>query len=87
MKPTRKAVWSGKLQRNLKYAELFRLVRKKAGLSQPELARRMRRSQDTISRLETGKHLITALDLEDLAGAVDMDPPSVLRILFPLADT
>jgi transcriptional regulator with XRE-family HTH domain len=53
--------------------------RKKAGLSQTELARRMGVSQSTVSAIERGDKRVTVLQYLDWAQACGFNGPSALR--------
>jgi HTH-type transcriptional regulator/antitoxin HipB len=65
-----------------RHEELRRLLierRQRAGLSQAELGERLGRNQRYISRIETGQHRVTAVDLIEIAEALDFDPMAALR--------
>jgi transcriptional regulator with XRE-family HTH domain len=53
--------------------------RKRAGLSQNELSRRLRWSRQTISKIETGEKRVTVVELLELAAAIGFDPMTALR--------
>jgi DNA-binding XRE family transcriptional regulator len=53
--------------------------RLKARLSQEELGRRVGRNQRYISRIETGQHRVTVIDLIEIAEAVGFDPMAAVR--------
>src|SRR5437764_12028875 len=48
--------------------------RKKAGLRQVDLAKRLRRRQDYISYVETGQKLVEVVELMEWAEAIGFDP-------------
>lgn len=53
--------------------------RKRAGLSQTDLAVRLRWSQRTISKIETGEKRVTVVELLEIAQALGFDAPTALR--------
>ena len=53
--------------------------RKRAKLTQTELARRLRWSQMTISKIETGEKRVTVVELIEIAEALGFDPAAVVR--------
>lgn len=65
-----------------RHDELRRLLierRQRAGLSQGELGARLGRNQRYISRIETGQHRVTVVDLIEIAEALGFDPMAAVR--------
>ena len=58
-------------------------ARKTAGLSQHELALRLKTSQTVIARIEIGERRIDVIEFIDLARALRIDPHEVLTQLMP----
>jgi ribosome-binding protein aMBF1 (putative translation factor) len=54
-------------------------ARKAAGLSQQELATRLKTSQTVIARIEVGERRVDVIELLDLARVLRIDPHSVLE--------
>jgi len=57
-------------------------ARKAAGLSQHELAKRLKTSQTVIARIEIGERRIDVIEFIDLARALRIDPREVLSQLM-----
>ena len=57
-------------------------ARKVAGLSQQELAVRLKTSQTVIARIEIGERRIDVIEFIDLARALRIDPRGVLAQLM-----
>jgi transcriptional regulator with XRE-family HTH domain len=55
--------------------------RKKAGLTQTDLAKRLRRRQDYVSDIETGQKLVLVAELMEWAEAIGFDPREALKRL------
>jgi transcriptional regulator with XRE-family HTH domain len=53
--------------------------RKRAGLTQQQVADRVGRPQRFISRIEQGMHRVTVVELLELAAAIGFDPMAALR--------
>jgi ribosome-binding protein aMBF1 (putative translation factor) len=53
--------------------------RQKAGLTQGDLAQRLGRQQNFISRIERGMHRVTVIELVEIAEALNFDPMAVVR--------
>lgn len=70
-------------------ALISRLVdaRREAGLSQSDVAKRLGHHQQFVSRYETGERRLDAVELVDVAGALDLDPLKILQetVLTPPA--
>ena len=58
------------------------VARKTAGLSQHELALRLKTSQTVIARIEIGERRIDVVEFIDLARALRIDPREVLAQLM-----
>ena len=61
-------------ERNLEYAalrSLLRTIRKEAGVSQVELAKRLEVSQSFVSKIESGERRIDIVELRRICGALD----------------
>ena len=57
-------------------------ARKSAGLSQQELARRLKRSQSFIAKLEVGERRVDVVEFIEIARALGKDPTELLfRVL------
>ena len=50
-----------------------------AGLTQAEVARKLRRHQSFISTVESGQRRIDVVELLDFADAIGFDPAALLR--------
>jgi transcriptional regulator with XRE-family HTH domain len=57
----------------------IRQARRACGMSQHELARRMRLKQPAISRIENGLRRVSVLELIALAEALRIDPVALFR--------
>jgi transcriptional regulator with XRE-family HTH domain len=57
-------------------------ARETAGLSQHELASRLKTSQTTIARIEIGERRIDVIEFIDLAKALRLDPHTILTELM-----
>jgi len=53
--------------------------RKDAGLSQYELARKLKRPQSFVAKIEIGERRIDVLEFLDIARALNADPYEILR--------
>ena len=53
--------------------------RKKAGLTQTDLAKRLKRRQDYVSDIETGQKVVTVVELMEWAAALGFDPHEAIR--------
>jgi transcriptional regulator with XRE-family HTH domain len=62
--------------------EALVFLRKSAGLTQADLAQRLRRPQSYISKIENGERRIDALEMVDLAQAFDADPQDLVRAML-----
>jgi transcriptional regulator with XRE-family HTH domain len=55
--------------------------RKKAGINQVALAKKLKRSQTFIARMESGRRRIDVIEFLDLAEAIGFDAPKLLEAL------
>ena len=55
------------LQRYRRFLERLKGARHEAGLTQVEVARRLRRPQSFVSKIESGERRVDVIELEDLA--------------------
>jgi transcriptional regulator with XRE-family HTH domain len=58
--------------------------RRAAGLKQVELAKRLKRSQDYVSDVETGQKIVGVVELMEWAEAVGFDARSAIKALQKL---
>jgi transcriptional regulator with XRE-family HTH domain len=56
--------------------------RKKAGIRQVELAKKLKRSQTFVARMESGRRRIDVIEFMDLADAIGFNAPKLLESLF-----
>jgi transcriptional regulator with XRE-family HTH domain len=56
-------------------------ARKSAGLTQADLALRLRHHQSLVARIESGERRIDVVELVVLARALDADPASFLEVV------
>jgi transcriptional regulator with XRE-family HTH domain len=61
-------------KRHKKLIELVVAERKQAGIRQVQLAKKLKRSQTWIARLESGERRLDVVELLDLAEAIGFDP-------------
>lgn len=66
----------------LAFRRLIVAARKKAGLTQQELAKRLRRPQSFVAKYEGGERRIDVLEFLAIARAIGADPIKLLRILY-----
>lgn len=67
-----------KIWRHQRLAELIGGKRKAAGLRQVQLAKKLKRSQAWIARLESGHRRIDVIELIELADAIGFDAPAMV---------
>jgi HTH-type transcriptional regulator/antitoxin HipB len=65
--------------RHLLLVELIASARKRAGLSQAQVARALGRHQPFIATLESGQRRIDVVELIELAEAIGFDPSRLLK--------
>ena len=54
-------------------------ARKKAGVTQTELADRLRRGQSFVSKYERGERRLDVVEFFEVAGAIGIDPVALLK--------
>ncbi len=65
--------------RSKRHKQLIELViaeRKRAGIRQVQLAKKLKKSQTWIARLESGERRLDVIELLDLAEAIGFDAPA-----------
>lgn len=55
--------------------------RRKAGLKQADLAKRLKRSQDYVSDIETGQKIVSVVELMEWADVLQFDAREVIKRL------
>jgi transcriptional regulator with XRE-family HTH domain len=65
----------------IKFRNLLVDARKEAGLTQADLAVRLRRPQSFISKYERGERRLDVVEFLDVASALEIDPIRFLRRL------
>jgi transcriptional regulator with XRE-family HTH domain len=65
-------------KRHKKLIELVLAERKQAGIRQVQLAKKLKRSQTWIARLESGERRLDVIELLDLAEAIGFDAPALV---------
>jgi transcriptional regulator with XRE-family HTH domain len=55
--------------------------RHRAGLSQAEVANRLKRGQTFVSAVERGQHRVTVVEFLEICEAIGFDPHAVIRRL------
>jgi ribosome-binding protein aMBF1 (putative translation factor) len=76
-----KMVSSIRTKRHKHLIELVTAERKNAGIRQVQLAKKLKRSQTWIARLESGERRLDVIELIDLAEAIGFDAPAVVAIV------
>ena len=69
-------------RRHRALCSVLALARKAAGLSQHDLALRLKTSQTVIARIEIGERRIDVIEFIDLSRALKIDPREVLTQLM-----
>jgi len=64
------------------FPELIKTIRNKAGLTQPEFARKLEVSSALIAMIETGQKEVSKNFTEKLAKKLDVHPASITPFLF-----
>jgi transcriptional regulator with XRE-family HTH domain len=64
------------------FCELMVATRKRAGLTQQQVAKTLGRPQSFVAKYETGERRIDVIELLEIAHALKADPVSVLRSLI-----
>lgn len=65
------------------FTDLLKGERKGAGLTQAELAKKLRRPQSYVSKYERGERRIDVVEFLEIARAIGFDPNEVLQKLNP----
>jgi transcriptional regulator with XRE-family HTH domain len=74
----------GRTIRSKRHKKLIDLVvaeRKQAGIRQVQLAKKLKRSQTWIARLESGERRLDVVEFLDLAEAIGFDAPATVAIV------
>ncbi len=66
----------------LAFRELMIAARKHAGLTQQELATRLKRPQSFVAKYEGGERRLDVIEFIAVAQAIDADPVRILRTLI-----
>lgn len=66
----------------LAFRELMIAARKRAGLTQQELAKRLRRPQSFVAKYEGGERRLDVVEFVTIARAIGTDPLRVLKSLL-----
>jgi transcriptional regulator with XRE-family HTH domain len=72
---------SSRSPRQARLQELLVARRTAAGLSQDEVARRLRRPQSFVSKYENGERRLDVIEFLEVAEAIGIDPRSLIREL------
>ena len=65
-------------------AALLIAERNKAGLRQVDLAKKLKRGQDYISYVETGRKVVDVVEFLEWAEAIGFDPAKAIRELYKI---
>jgi transcriptional regulator with XRE-family HTH domain len=76
-----KTVKTIRSKRHKRLIELVMAERKQAGIRQVQLAKKLKRSQTWIARLESGERRLDVIELIDLAEAIGFDAPGIVAIV------
>jgi transcriptional regulator with XRE-family HTH domain len=68
-------------KRHRRLIELVTAERKNAGIRQVQLAKKLKKSQTWIARLEGGERRLDVVELIELAEAIGFDAPGVVAIV------
>jgi transcriptional regulator with XRE-family HTH domain len=68
-------------KRHKRLIELVMAERKNAGIRQVQLAKKLKRSQTWIARLESGERRLDVIELIDLAEAIGFNAPAIVAIV------
>ncbi|MCH7805992.1 MAG: helix-turn-helix transcriptional regulator [Proteobacteria bacterium] len=66
-------------KRYQKLCKLLREGRKKAGLTQTEVAKRLGRPQSFVAKYELGERRLDVIEFMDIAGAIGMNPAKIIK--------
>jgi transcriptional regulator with XRE-family HTH domain len=64
------------------FCDLMVKARKSAGLTQHELAKRLRRPQSFVAKYEGGERRVDVLEFIEICKALEADPNKLLKILL-----
>jgi transcriptional regulator with XRE-family HTH domain len=67
------------------FCELMIRARKAAGLTQQELAKRLRRPQSFVAKYEGGERRVDVVEFIEICKAVEVDPNKLLKALIQRA--
>jgi transcriptional regulator with XRE-family HTH domain len=67
------------------FCELMIRARKAAGLTQHELAKRLRRPQSFVAKYEGGERRVDVVEFIEICKAVEADPNKLLKVLIQRA--
>jgi len=62
--------------------QLLLAVRRKSGLTQQTVAKRLKRPQSFVAKVEGGERRLDVIEFIDFARAIDADPLKILRALL-----
>ena len=77
----RKMVATIRTKRHKQLVEAILAERKQAGIRQIPLAKKLKRSQTWIARIESGERRIDVVEFLELADAIGFDAPAMLAML------
>jgi transcriptional regulator with XRE-family HTH domain len=66
------------------FCDLLIAARKKAGLTQQEVARRLKRPQSFVAKFEGGERRLDVVEFLAVAKAIEADPVQIIRKLVRL---
>ena len=69
-----------------RYKRMLRVLsagRRKSGITQTDLAKKLRKSQQFISKYESGERRLDAIEFADICDALGLDPAAVLDEVAP----
>jgi transcriptional regulator with XRE-family HTH domain len=67
------------------FCELMIRARKAAGLTQHQLARRLRRPQSFVAKYEGGERRVDVVEFIEICKAIEADPNKFLKVLIQRA--
>jgi transcriptional regulator with XRE-family HTH domain len=67
------------------FCELMIGARKTAGLTQHQLARRLRRPQSFVAKYEGGERRVDVVEFIEICKAIEADPNKLLKVLIQRA--
>jgi len=72
--------------RQIKLRKLLRDLREKSGLTQADVAARLKKPQSFVAKYEGGERRLSAIEFIDVVRALDLEPVAVLRQLIKALD-